>query len=443
MEVVLKYKGLGITLVLVLALAGCSAKTAAPKSQSAALLKTQNQRLNHSHVEKTAGVRVLVPQSDKKQDIIDARDYAKLAKAELQRVKGDKKTKAAYVTFTGMPTYRDFWHLQPSVRVYQNVDGKTKLKRTTKLPVLNVDMTSGKQVTAGSLVTSSQQLTAINYRAFTQTVAHKGYTPAQLKQARAIMFLKDMSAANFKLSAQSLTIYPAKNELGVRKVVVPMTQIAGYLGKLNAVKEPNFGNEKVVALTFDDGPNPKTTPTVLKTLQQEGIKATFFMVGYEVQANPQLAKQVVANGNEVGTHTFDHKSLTHLDPAAALQEVTSASDAMYAAFGEMPLYLRPPYGAVDQAHDAGIPLPSVQWAVDSEDWRVHAPGPIVTRINAGVYPGSIILMHDIHPQSVAALPSVIKTLKAKGYRFVTVSELLGKYLLPAEQYFGTGNHRAI
>lgn len=441
----MKYKGLGLAVIVVLGLAGCkSAASLPPKSQNQQLLKAQKERITHSVVKKAASnIRVLVPQSEKKWDLVDPATYKQFADAELSKVKGEKRTKAAYVTFTGTPTYRNFWRLIPSVRVYQNVDGKTKLKRTTKLDGLNVDMVTGAKVTLASLVTGPKQMQALNYRAFAQAVAHKGYTSAQLQQARQIGFFKNLQAANFRLAADSLTIYPDKNQLGIKQLKLPMSSIAGYLTKLNKVREPDFRNKKVVALTFDDGPNPKTTPTVLATLKKEHVKATFFMVGYEVKANPQLTRAVVHAGHEVGTHTYDHKSLAYLNPADALQEIVTASDAMYAATGTMPMMMRPPYGAVNAAHDSSIPLPSIQWAVDSQDWRVHAPGPIIARINASTYPGSIILMHDIHPQSVAALPNVIKSLKAKGYSFVTVSELLGKYLLPGEQYFGSGDHRAI
>lgn len=441
----MKYKGLGLLAVVgtILVLAGCGGSKQ-PESQSKQLLQVQKRRLTHTKVKQVAdNVHVLVPRTAKKQNLVQAQTYKAAALSAMKKVKGDAQSKAAYVTFSGEPTYRNFWRLTPTVRVYQRQKGDTKQVKQQKLAGINVDMTSGKTVTAASLMTGVQQLRAVNYHALAQAVAHKHYTPIQLQEARAMVFLNSMQAQNFKLAADSLTIYPTANKLNIKSVQLPMTTIAGYLNKLNKVHEPTFGNKKVVALTFDDGPNVKTTPTVLKTLKQEHVKATFFMVGYEVKANPQLARTVVKDGHEVGTHTFDHKNLAFLNPAAALAEVNTAENAMFNALGTLPTMLRPPYGAVNATHDSSIPLPSVQWAVDSQDWRVHAPAPIVSRINATVYPGSIILMHDIHPQSVAALPNVIKTLKAKGYTFVTVNQLLGKYLLPGEQYFGAGNHRPI
>ncbi len=445
----MKHKGLlGLTVVVaVMGLAGChkSAAELRPASQRQTLLHTQKQTLTHNTVENVGkNVHVLIPQTSQKKALVDADTYVAAAKRELKAVKGEAATKAAYVTFKGQKGLGDIWRLTPTVRVYQKDDqNKTKVKRIKELPSVNVDMAKGTHVTVASLATGSQQLQAINYHALVQAVKNKHYTADQLKQARGITFLKDMNADNFKLTSTHLTIYPKKNALGIKQVALSMSDIEGYMNKLVTVKEPDFGNKKVIALTFDDGPNPKTTPKVLKILKDNGIKGTFFMVGYEVKANPSLAKSVVDNGNEVGTHTYDHPNLATLSPVAALQEVNSAADAMYNAIGTLPTMLRPPYGAVNAAHDGNIPLPSIQWAVDSEDWKVHSPGPIITRINSSVYAGSIILMHDIHPQSVAALPQVIKSLKAKGYSFVTVSELLGKYLLPGEQYFGTGNHRAI
>lgn len=437
----MKYLRLGLVVAVVLALSACGAHK--PASQSDKLLQVQQKSLASSVVQEHNNVTVIMPREKGKHNLVTAKNYVAAAKKELGKVTGQTQSKAAYVTFTGQKSARNFVHLQPVVSVYQRQKRATKLVARRQLASVNVDTQTGKAVTAGSLMRSEQQLKAINYHALAEAVAHKQYTDVQLTQARGITFMKNMAAQNFNLSSKYLTIFPAQNPLHIKAVKIPLTQIKGYLDRLYTVAEPNFGKEKVVALSFDDGPNPKTTPTVLKTLKQEHIKATFFMVGYEVAANPALARSVVQAGNEVGTHTFDHKNLAVLDPASAYAEVEQSANAMYHALGTLPLTLRPPYGAVNKAHDSTIPLPSIQWAVDSEDWRVHAPAPIIARINRTVYPGAIILMHDIHPQSVAALPQVIRTLKAKGYRFVTVNQLLGKYLLPEEQYFGAGDHRSI
>ena len=436
----MKYTGLGVATLLVLVLAGCASKQATHvATQDQKLLKAEKKQFAHVKLHKTShSVRVLVPQTADRKNYVSAAAYAKLAQTQVKH----PQRQTAYVTFTAEKTQRHYDFITPTISVYQTSGEKTKLVKTKQLPGLNVERTTAKTQHIADLARSARQLSALNYHALAKAVAHKNYSPAQLRQARALRFLKNDQATNFKLSADTLTIYLAKNALGLKEVALPLSEIGGYLTQLPK-SAATASKKKVIALTFDDGPNPKTTPQILKILQQEHVKATFFMLGKSVAMDPKLARAVVDAGQEVGTHTYDHQNLATMNPAAALQEVTTAADDLYAATGELPTLMRPPYGAVNMAHDNRITLPAIQWSIDSEDWRVHAPAPIIARVNAAVNPGGIILMHDIHPQTVAALPTVIKSLKAKGYSFATVTELLGGSLLPQEQYFGVGDHRAI
>lgn len=438
----MKKTGLALTALVILGLAGCqNHKTTQGASQDQKLLNIQKKAFTHAKIEKTTRrVRVIVPQSSKHKALVSAAHYSKLATAELKRTPGQTQHKRAYVTFTGTRTARNCWFITPTIRVYKETGNQTRLVATKKLTSLNVNRDTGKVLRIAALARTTQQLQALNYHALAAAVEGKGYSAKKLQEARAIRFLKDNQATNFKLTASDFTVYPAKNTLGIKHVTMPLKTVGGYLGNLPAA---TTSSKKIVALTFDDGPSTKTTPTVLRILREMHVKATFFMLGREIQANPALAREVVSAGQEVGTHTNDHKNLATMAPAAALQEIITASDNMYAATGHLPMLMRPPYGAVNMAHDNRIMLPSIQWNVDSEDWRVHSAAPIIARVNAEVHPGSIILMHDIHPQSVAALPDVIKSLRAKGYTFVTASELLGNSLLPQEQYFGAGDHRSI
>ncbi|MFG1396256.1 polysaccharide deacetylase family protein [Roseixanthobacter pseudopolyaromaticivorans] len=183
-----------------------------------------------------------------------------------------------------------------------------------------------------------------------------------------------------------------------------------------------------IAITFDDGPNPETTPKLLKILEARNIKATFFVLGTNASAYPDVVRSVAAAGHEVGNHSWNHPQLPKLTLAAADKQIEDTSAAIEAATGKKPLYLRPPYGAMTPAlqqhlvQKYGVTM--IFWSVDPLDWKVRDAQNIYDQIMKHVRPGAIILAHDIHATTVAAMPRVLDALIAKGYKFVTVSELI-------------------
>ncbi len=185
----------------------------------------------------------------------------------------------------------------------------------------------------------------------------------------------------------------------------------------------------VVALTFDDGPSTYT-PAVLDLLEREGIHATFFLIGEQVAGYASFAKRALAEGHMLGDHTWNHANVSG-GGAFASGEITSAASAIQKATGFRPCLFRAPGGAVSSsliglAH--GLGFTTVQWDVDPQDWSLPGSGAISSRILGHVQNGSIVLMHDgggPRSQTLAALPGIIHTLKARGYGFVTVTQLLG------------------
>ncbi|MGA7936422.1 MAG: polysaccharide deacetylase family protein [Kovacikia sp.] len=186
--------------------------------------------------------------------------------------------------------------------------------------------------------------------------------------------------------------------------------------------------EKVVALTFDDGPWPGTTEQVLDILKQFNIKGTFFWVGQALQQNPDIAKKVVAAGHAIGNHTWRHP-MDDVDVPTAAEEIGNTAKLIYETTGVRTNLFRPPGGNM-----SGSMVPYAKqlkdivtlWEVDSNDYYVSAPI-IVDNVLTQVQPGGIILMHDgggDRTQTVQALPQIITTLQRQGYRFVTVPELL-------------------
>jgi peptidoglycan/xylan/chitin deacetylase (PgdA/CDA1 family) len=195
---------------------------------------------------------------------------------------------------------------------------------------------------------------------------------------------------------------------------------------------------KCVALTFDDGPGV-STGELLRVLSRAHVHATFFMLGIQVHAYPTLAKQVAAAGHEIADHTWDHKDLTQMSERKVKAEIARARAMILKVTGRAPQLFRPPYGSTtpEVARLAGaLGMPEVLWDVDTDDWLYrHAPVVQANAVNAA-FPGAIILMHDIYPSTVAAVPGIIKQLRAQGYTLVTVSQLFGT-MKPGTEYFGS------
>ncbi len=183
-----------------------------------------------------------------------------------------------------------------------------------------------------------------------------------------------------------------------------------------------------IALTFDDGPHATLTPKLLDILKERGVKATFFVLGQCVAANPDVLRRAVAEGHEIGNHSYDHKALPKLGAAGVASEMNQTDDAVVQAGGKKPVVMRPPYGATNAAitkrlnDEFGFKV--VMWDVDPLDWKVRNAAHVTSEILKNTKPGSIVLAHDIHPSTVAAMPETIDALQKKGFKFVTVSELV-------------------
>lgn len=180
---------------------------------------------------------------------------------------------------------------------------------------------------------------------------------------------------------------------------------------------------KMIALTFDDGPGVKATERILKALDSVDGRATFFMLGENAAAHPDLARQVAEAGHQVGTHTNGHKSLIRLTAKEMRQEVNLSLDNIEKASGVRPAILRPPYGNVNDLVKETLELPLVNWSVDTLDWDSRDAKKVYTHILENVKDGDIVLMHDIYDSTALAVEKVLPKLIKQGYQLVTVEEL--------------------
>ncbi len=186
-----------------------------------------------------------------------------------------------------------------------------------------------------------------------------------------------------------------------------------------------------VAMTFDDGPHPENTPRLLDMLKARNIKATFYVIGNNVNLYPGVLRRTVQEGHEIGNHTQTHRLLSKLSDTEVRSELTRCKDAIGRVTGIQPRTMRPPYGGLNQRQRVWVNeefgYPTVLWSVDPLDWKKPGAGVITSRILAGASAGGIILAHDLHAQTIDAMPSTLDGLIRRGFKFVTVSQLLAMH----------------
>jgi peptidoglycan/xylan/chitin deacetylase (PgdA/CDA1 family) len=183
-----------------------------------------------------------------------------------------------------------------------------------------------------------------------------------------------------------------------------------------------------VALTFDDGPHGTLTPKLLDMLAARRLKATFFVVGQCVVEYPDILKRAVREGHEIANHSWSHPNLGKMSDEAVRRELQKTDDAIVAATGKRPTLMRPPYGSLTAhqkkwIHDE-FGYRVIIWDVDPLDWKRPGPSVVTARILKDTVPGSIILAHDIHAPTIEAMPGTFDQLMKKGFKSVTVTELL-------------------
>lgn len=182
--------------------------------------------------------------------------------------------------------------------------------------------------------------------------------------------------------------------------------------------------DKVVALTFDDGPKPSTTSEILDTLAKYNAHATFFLLGKHVEQFPATTRIIYRSGNEIGSHSFGHMDFKTLTTDEMLEELDMANQAIYETVGERPIIIRPPYGNVTEKMAGEIGRPCILWSVDSEDWKYKNANIDYNNVMENIRDGDIVLLHDIYKPTVVATERIVRELTDRGYKLVTVTQMI-------------------
>lgn len=188
-------------------------------------------------------------------------------------------------------------------------------------------------------------------------------------------------------------------------------------------KEKQYEGKRI-ALTFDDGPDPRYTEKLLDGLKERGVKATFFITGANAAKYPDIVKRIQEEGHLIGNHTYHHVQLTSANGEQFRNEIISTNEVIREITGEDTEYIRPPYGSWNKKYEEELNMFPVLWSIDPRDWCSDDTACIVQNTIGKIKEGDIILLHDQYPSSVSAALEIVDRLQQEGYVFVTVEELL-------------------
>ena len=320
----------------------------------------------------------------------------------------------------------------------------SKVEETEKTSLAKVHLTeNGKPFTLDQLFSDASKAKEQLIKELTSFLQDKKLEQEKVDQIVKGFSDQDLSAWNFDYKDSQIILYPSHAVENLDEIALPVSSFfeviqSSYLLDKDAELYKAYyekKNRKVVALTFDDGPNPATTNQALDTLSKYGIKATFFVLGKNVSGNEEILKRMKADGHVIGNHSWSHPILSQLSLDEAKKQITDTEDVLTKVLGSSSKLMRPPYGAITDDIRNSLDLSFIMWDVDSLDWKNKNEASILTEIQREVKNGSIILMHDIHAETVHALPKVIDYLKGQGYDFVTVPDLLDSRLKAHQLYY--------
>ncbi len=237
-------------------------------------------------------------------------------------------------------------------------------------------------------------------------------------------------ANNYEFSFDDTNLYVYFNyDNNYETIDIPLANLNIFFEKekkvINEIILPNNDinySEKVIALTFDDGPS-KYTDDLIEYLHQNDCKATFFILGNKVSNYQDTLNKSISYGNEIGNHSYNHKWLIKLKKEEMINQIEKTQNLIYEYTGYIPTLIRPTYGSVNSTLKNSTNLKIVLWNVDTLDWKYKSVDKIVARATKNLKSGNIILMHDIYKRTYDAVKKIVPILKENGYKCVTISEL--------------------
>lgn len=299
----------------------------------------------------------------------------------------------------------------------------------------------GKEFSLSNLFSSPDEAKQKFLSKIKQQLAVKGLSEEKNKEVTTTLRDKDMATWKFTYDESKFNINIEPIVSDVSSVEVSINDVFKYIEEAYLKGEDlekyktyiKKRTRKAVALTFDDGPSPKTTPVALDLLKKYNAKGTFFMVGHAVEGNEDIIKRVIAEGHQIGNHSWDHPVLTKISLEKAKSQINDTTAALKKASGLDVHIMRPPYGAINGAIQAAVDQSFILWDVDTLDWKNRNTASIMKEVRKA-QPGSIILMHDVHQTTIDALPLILQYLTEQGFEMVTIEELMGDQLELHQSY---------
>ena len=217
-----------------------------------------------------------------------------------------------------------------------------------------------------------------------------------------------------------------ENGLPPMEPVTPAPEPTPDLTRQNALERGIDPNKPMIALTFDDGPKPETR-LVLEALNKHGARATFFILGQNIEGNEEMLKQIAEGGHQIGVHAWSHVNLNNISETAVRSQMTRTMDKVQEITGVQVTMMRPPYGTTNRVSRRPLKelgLPVILWTVDSLDWQSRSTSATIASIRTKAANGVIVLCHDIWTTTGRAMETIVPELIEKGYQLVTVAEMM-------------------
>lgn len=289
-----------------------------------------------------------------------------------------------------------------------------------------IDMRSGKYLEIKDLLKKDEETSLEEKIKELLSLKYPKFIVEQLKNSN-IAYEFQENKLHLYYSNYQITPQP-KEEIFLN---VNYKEIADLLNFTVSIKEENerengynySSDKKTVALTFDDGPNVKTTGKLIELLEQNKMHATFFMVGNRMSNAKELIKIVIEKGNEIGSHSYNHANLTRIKKEEMIENEQITNQLYKDITGQDLKLLRPPYGSINNIMKQNLNYVFVNWSLDTEDWRYRNKEHVYNAVLENIKDGDIILMHDLYESTVEAVEELLPELYVRGFQVTTVSEL--------------------